>query len=397
MKMHRNTSEIVVQSLESIFAGNRHADRVVERALNDHVRWGARDRRFVAGTVYDIVRWCRWYRALSGADTSDYWQLLGVWCVLNGVSLPKWPEFEGFDAEAIRRRAQEHHERAVCESIPDWMDQLGVAELGVERWTQELRALNEEAPVVLRVNRLKTEPEALREKLERRNVVTRLLPGFPDALELERRQNVFSLPEFRGGLFEVQDAASQLVAPWLRVAPGMRVVDACAGAGGKTLHLAALMQNQGRIIAMDPESRKLNELSKRARRAGVHNVETLRVDRESSLEQFVETADRVLLDVPCSGMGVLKRTPDAKWKLSPEVIESVRNLQREILQVYPRMLKPGGLMVYSTCSILPSENEQQVTTFLSSYPGFTLVSEKHALPSEGYDGFYMALLRKEGS
>ena len=197
-------------------------------------------------------------------------------------------------------------------------------------------------------------------------------------------------------MFEVQDAASQFIAPFLRVSPGMRVIDACAGAGGKTLHLAAIMKNKGRIIAMDVEAFKLEELQKRAKRAGVNNLEIKHIESSKTIKRLENSADRLLLDVPCSGLGVLKRNPDAKWKLSPEFIENVKELQQHILQDYCSMLKKDGLMVYSTCSVLPSENERQVEKFLErNGDKFELVDQKHIWPTEGFDGFYMALLRKK--
>ncbi|MCZ8215023.1 MAG: class I SAM-dependent methyltransferase, partial [Cyclobacteriaceae bacterium] len=183
---------------------------------------------------------------------------------------------------------------------------------------------------------------------------------------------------------------SQAIAPFLQVEPGMRVIDACAGAGGKTLHLAALMQNKGRIISMDTEEWKLTELKLRARRAGVGNVETRVIESTKTIKRMEKMGDRVLLDVPCSGLGVLRRNPDAKWKLSPEFIEKVIDLQKNILHDYSMMVKPGGKLVYSTCSLMPTENEKQVATFLANNPDFTLEEEKHIWPSEGFDGFYMA-------
>jgi 16S rRNA (cytosine967-C5)-methyltransferase len=284
--------------------------------------------------------------------------------------------------------------RIVRESIPEWMDELGVRELG-DRWEQELHALNEEAPVVLRTNTLKISKDELQRKLSEEDVQTEALADFPDALVLEQRQNVFVAPSFKEGLFEVQDAASQLIAYFLRVEPGLRVIDACAGAGGKTLHLAALMKNKGRIIAMDVEQWKLDELQKRARRAGVSNLEPRLIDSSKVIKRLENTADRLLLDVPCSGMGVLKRNPDAKWKLSAAFISEVQLTQAKILNDYSKVLKPGGFMVYSTCSVLPSENEKQVENFLASQDGkFSLVEEQHVWPSDGFDGFYMALLKR---
>ena len=395
MRLHRGTSEAVIQSLRLIFEENKYADKVIEKVLKQNSKWGSRDRRFIAETTYDIVRWYRWFRELAQAKGTDFWKLLVVWCVLSGVDLPAWEEFHGLSPEAIRdREKRTMYSRKIRESIPDWLDELGEKELGRERWSAELSALNEIAPVVLRTNTLKINKGDLQARLEEESIETIVLDAYPDALVLAERQNIFGSPTFKEGLFEVQDAGSQAVSPFLRIAPGMRVIDACAGAGGKTLHLAALMKNKGRIIAMDTEQWKLDELQKRARRAGVSNMEAKVIESGKTIKRQANTADRLLLDVPCSGMGVLKRNPDAKWKLSLEFIDKVRELQQHIIRDYCDMLKPGGLMVYSTCSILPSENENQVRQFLSENKGFELLEEKHIYPSEGFDGFYMALIKK---
>jgi 16S rRNA (cytosine967-C5)-methyltransferase len=396
MRLHRGTSEAVIQSLRLIFEENRYADKVIEKVLKQNSRWGARDRRFIAETTYDIVRWYRWFRELSQAKGTDFWKLLAVWCILSEVDLPAWEEFEGVSrADVLEREKRDVYSRKIRESIPDWLDELGERELGKEKWTVELAALNEEAPVVLRTNTLKTTKGELRKRLQDESIATIELPEFPDAVVLEERQNIFTTPAFKEGLFEVQDAGSQAISPFLRVTPGLRVVDACAGAGGKTLHLAALMKNKGRIIAMDTEQWKLDELQKRARRAGATNMEARVIESGKTIKRLADSADRLLLDVPCSGLGVLKRNPDAKWKLSMDFIDKIKELQQHILHDYCDMLKPGGLMVYSTCSILPSENENQVKQFLADKKGaFELVDEKHLLPSEGFDGFYMALIKK---
>ena len=398
MRLHRGTSEAVIQSLGLIFGENRYADKVIEKVLKQNSRWGARDRRFIAETTYDIVRWYRWFRELAQAKGTDFWKLLAVWCILSDVDLPDWEEFEGVSRAEVREREKRTmYSRKIRESIPDWLDDLCEQELGKQKWDIELSALNEEAPVVLRANTLKIKKEELKSRLLEENIATLDLAEFPDALVLEERQNIFTSPTFKEGLFEVQDAGSQAISPFLRITPGLRVVDACAGAGGKTLHLAALMKNKGRIVAMDTEQWKLDELQKRGRRAGVSNMEARVIESGKTIKRLAHSADRLLLDVPCSGLGVLKRNPDAKWKLSLEFINKIKELQQHILQDYCDMLKPGGLMVYSTCSILPSENEKQVQDFLSERKGtFELVEEKHIFPSDGFDGFYMALIKKVG-
>ncbi|HZB13041.1 MAG TPA: RsmB/NOP family class I SAM-dependent RNA methyltransferase [Chryseolinea sp.] len=396
MKLFVNLARAVVSALEMIFEHNKYADKVIEKVLKQNPKWGARDRRFIAETTYDIVRWYRFLQNITEAEENDYWKLLGGWCVLHQVPLPPWTEFKDLNEKRILdRNIKMKSIRRFRESIPDWLDTLGEQELG-KRWEKELNSLNEEAAVVLRANALKISAKDLHQALRDTDVETDYLRDFPDALVLSERQNIFRHPAFKEGLFEVQDAASQLIAPFLRVNPGMRVIDACAGAGGKTLHLAAIMKNKGRIIAMDVEAFKLEELQKRAKRAGVSNLEIKHIESSKTIKRLENSADRLLLDVPCSGLGVLKRNPDAKWKLSLAFIENVKELQQHILRDYCNMLKKDGLMVYSTCSVLPSENERQVEKFLEGNGDrFELVDQKHSWPTEGFDGFYMALLRKK--
>ena len=395
MRLYRNLCEGVLQSLQVIFEDNRYADKVIEKTFKQNTKWGSRDRRFVAEATYGIVRWYRFFQVVSNASKEEYWKLLATWLIWQKVKLPDWDEFKEIDQEAIEASLKEKYPTKIIESIPDWLDELGEKSLG-NRWETELSALNEEAVVVLRANTLKISPVELKEKLRIENVESDLLEDFPDALQLRLRQNVFRTPSFKEGLFEVQDAGSQLIAPFLQIEPGMRIIDACAGAGGKTLHLATLAENKGRIVALDTEQWKLDELKKRARRAGANNIEARIIESSKTIKRLAKSADRLLLDVPCSGLGVLKRNPDAKWKLNLDFIEKVKALQQKILAEYCEMLKPGGLLVYSTCSILPSENEDQVQSFLNSRPGqFELNDERHVWPSEGYDGFYMALLRKK--
>ena len=235
--------------------------------------------------------------------------------------------------------------------------------------------------------------EHLQQFLRQEGVETYPLRDYPDALQLVERSNIFKTQAFADGLFEVQDASSQKVAPFMQIDDKVkRVIDTCAGAGGKTLHLATLMQNKGQIIAMDIYEQKLQELKRRARRNGVFNIETKLIEPKQ-LKRMHGTFDRVLIDAPCSGLGVLRRNPDTKWKLQPEFLDEIRTTQQKILQQYSKLLKKGGKLVYATCSILPSENHQQVETFLASEAGkeFRLEAEEVIFAHQsGYDGFYMA-------
>ncbi len=397
MKLHPNLVQAVISSLQDVFADNQYADKVIERVLKSNPRWGARDRAFIAENVYEIVRWYRLLYEVSGGEPkeeADWWRMFGTWQILQGNALPDWKEFKGLDPKAIlAARKKAGSVLKIRESIPDWLDERGRKELQAT-WEPLLHALNEQAPLVIRANTLKMTPIALQQLLKAEGVDTEALDDA--GLRVLQRKNLFSTESFRQGYFEVQDFASQQVAPFLRVEPGMRVIDACAGGGGKTLHLASLMQNKGRLIAMDTEGWKLDELKRRARRAGVDILDVRPIDTTKVIKRLEGSADRLLLDVPCSGTGVLRRNPDAKWKLDIPFIERVRETQREILRSYSRMLKPGGLMVYATCSIFPSENEQQVDDFLREQNGkFELVQSRHLLPQEfGFDGFYMALIVK---
>ncbi|WP_130736807.1 RsmB/NOP family class I SAM-dependent RNA methyltransferase [Flavobacterium sp. J27] len=403
MRLHRNLVFTVIDSLLAIFNEGEYADKVVARALKKDKRWGSNDRKFVAETIYEIVRWKRLYAEIAEVkepyDRDNIWRIFAVWAVLRGITLPDWKYFENTPSRKIKGRFDELSKiRKFKESIPDWMDELGVKELGETKWSKELDAQNKQAEVILRVNTLKTTKEKLKAILMDLNIETYTSKEYPDALILKERANVFMTDIFKEGYFEVQDASSQLVAYFLDVAPGMRVVDTCAGAGGKTLHLASLMENKGQLIAMDIYESKLKQLKLRAKRNGVHNVEFRVIDSTKVIKKLHEKADRVLIDAPCSGLGVLKRNPDSKWKLQPEFIDNIKQVQAEVLQNYSKIVKPGGKMVYATCSVLPSENEKQVQHFLTTEAGkdFSFVKDKKVLAHEsGFDGFYMALLERK--
>jgi 16S rRNA (cytosine967-C5)-methyltransferase len=273
------------------------------------------------------------------------------------------------------------------------LDEQGEKELG-ERWENTLQALNQAPKQVLRCNTLKITPTALLENLQAQGIKAEILVG--DALLLQQAGRLFQTPAFQEGWFEMQDFNSQQVATFLQVKPGMRIIDACAGNGGKTLQLAALSENKGHILALDNDARKLEQLRQRARRAGVNNVESRHIDNNKVIKRLENKADRLLLDVPCSGMGVLRRNPDTRWRLDAAQLARLQHTQADILQAYAKMLKPGGLMVYATCSIFPSENQAQIGRFLEQNSQFSLDEERILDPVEtGFDGFYMARLKRE--
>ena len=402
-RLHKNLVWAVIRGLDQIVNEEKQADKVVETLLKSNPKWGARDRAFIASTLYEIIRYRRLYETIAEVrlplSKEDRFRVFGVWATLRGYALPDWPELLGTPSRRIKGKFEElRKDRVFRESYPDWLDQLCVQELGEKRWAQEAAALNEEADLILRTNTLKGTPQELMAIFRANQVEAKRIAGIPEALILKNRLNVFRMEEFKAGLFEVQDANSQRVAHFVDPKPGERIIDACAGAGGKSLHLAALMQNKGQLLGMDIYAVKLKELKRRCRRAGVHNLETRLIDSSKVVKKLKGSADRVLIDAPCSGLGVLKRNPDTKWKLQEEFLEKVQQRQQEILQQYSSWVKPGGTLVYATCSILPTENQGQVQQFLASEAGksFRLVEDNTLYSSEsGYDGFYMAKLLKE--
>jgi len=402
MKLHRNLVFAVIDALHLIFNENEYADKVVQKVLRFDKRWGSRDRGFIAETTYEMVRYKRLYAEIAEVKApysrQDLFRMWAVWAVLSGIKLPDWKQIEPTPERRIKGKFDELSKiRKYREAIPDWIDELCVKALGDKLWTAELAKLNEPAEVILRTNTLKTTKENLRKTLLEENIVAEPIKGYPVALRLPERANVFQTEAFKKGFFEVQDASSQLVAELLDVKSGQRVVDTCAGAGGKSLHLAALMENKGQLIAMDIYGSKLKELKRRARRNGAHNIEPREIIATKVFKKLYGSADRVLIDAPCTGLGVLRRNPDSKWKMQPEFLEKITKTQHKIIRSYSKILKPGGKMVYATCSILPQENNDQVVSFLASEEGkdFTMSKEKKIYASKsGFDGFYMALLEK---
>lgn len=387
-------TEAVISGVRQVFEENRKADRVIEFLLKSNPKWGSRDRAFIARSVYDIVRFYRFLNAISG-NTENASVIVSAYFLREGFELPQQLSDLLTDSSSVVNATRDSLPPAIAESASDEFYSLGFSQLG-ERWSAELHALNQKAMPVLRVNTLKAAPSEIFRKFTAEGIETQPIPDVPDALVLHSSKSIFSHPFYKDGFVEMQDASSQRVSAFLQVEPGMRVIDACAGAGGKSLHLAALMKNKGRILSMDIEEYKLSELKRRARRAGVSIIETRVIESSKTIKRLESAADRLLLDVPCTGSGVIRRNPDAKYRITKEFLNRLTQTQTDILNRYPKMLKPGGLMVYATCSVFPDENERQTERFVTNHPDFTLLDSRTILPAEsGFDGFYMALLKRQ--
>lgn len=305
----------------------------------------------------------------------------------------------------------------VSRNTSPWLKDALQESLG-KHLMKELAALQLEAPVDIRANYLKTTREELRDKLEAEGIECELTPISPVGLRLKRRAAIFANRWFQEGYYEMQDEGSQIAAYLVDAKPGMRVIDFCAGAGGKTLAIAAQMQNKGRILALDTSANRLKELPLRIRRAGVDNASwrTITSESDSFLKRHKKTADRVLVDAPCSGTGTWRRNPDLKWRLSEQDVKDLMLKQQAILTSASRLVTQGGRLIYVTCSLLRKENEQVIETFLGTNSQFKLVCAKKiwnksatdvndaSSPSflslspgqDGTDGFFAAVLEHTG-
>ena len=402
MKLHSNLLYGLFDCLNNTLNNKYYAHKSIELIFKKNKKWGSRDRSFVAEATYDIIRYLRLYDKLSNSNYSytvnNIWKIISLWLYFNSYLEPKFKELWDFDKEEINKiKKILLKERVYRESIPDWIDQLAIEEIGEKKWEKEISSMNNKADLVLRVNPLKTTKKNLIKKLYNQNIHSEEITDRPNALKVLKRVNIFKTIEFKLGFFELQDASSQLVAKFLDVNAKHKILDACAGAGGKTLHIASILNNKGNIVATDIHEYKLQELKKRARRNGIHNITTKVIDNKF-LKKNKNKFDRVLIDAPCSGFGVIRRNPDSKWKLNPKDFNSILNDQIKILNDYSKLVNDNGIMLYVTCSIFPSENEKQIALFLSSEFGkkFKIIEEKKISPYEsGFDGFYLAKLKKK--
>ena len=398
MKLHPNIISSVISSLKKIFSEGAYADDIVRNVLQSNPKWGSRDRRFIASSLYTIVRW--WKRYLFIAETTEqdeacFEKVLSVYLYEAYGSDLKTPLPVAIDEFNYQEQAAKAALiRAINGAIPEWMDELCVMELGEEVWGKELTILNKEADVFIRVNTLKGNSKQTIDILQKEGVEASIFGMYPETLKLTERKPLQRLASFLKGTYEIQDAGSQVIAHYLNPRPNAKVIDACAGAGGKSLHIAALMKNKGQIVSMDIEAPKLKELERRAVRAGIDIIKT-KIITNGTIASLKSSADYVLLDVPCSGIGVLRRNPDDKWKLSKDRIDTLLQIQQKIIQEYSMMVKPGGVLVYATCSILPSENDKQIDAFLAVNKQFELEKKQTIYPSQGADGYFMARLIKK--
>ncbi|KXB30960.1 SAM-dependent methyltransferase [Dechloromonas denitrificans] len=393
------------------------ADAVVSRYFREHRQLGHADRAFVAETVFAVLRRGRSLEARCGEPISDRRLLLVALAVTRGWSQRELaPVLRANEEEwlaAAKAKPEADLAPAVRCDLPDWLYNRLEAQFGAEETLKLAQAVNLPAPLDLRVNTLKTSREALLERLADEGISAVAGPLSPTAVRLREKPALAKHALFLEGAFEVQDEGSQLLGYLLEPKRGEAVVDFCAGAGGKTLLLGALMKNTGRLYAFDVSDKRLAKLKPRLARSGLSNVHPARIEheRDTKIKRLAGKVDRVLVDAPCSGLGTLRRNPDLKWRQSEESVAELTVKQAAILDAAAKMVRPGGRVVYATCSLLTAENDAIVDAFLASHPDFTLtpasaVLAKHGIALDGdllrllphqhnTDGFFAAVLDKK--
>ncbi len=357
--------------LEAWDKQNFPLDRFLREHFRLHKAIGSKDRKWIAEKVYELIRQKRLVDALISGKAS--WE--------------KRIEI----LETLKDRDISNLAASVQVSCPDFLFEILVKAYGVEKATEFCRISNERAPLTLRVNTLKCIREEFMDELKKTSSDFTLCEH-RNALTLHANINLFAMPEFKAGKFEVQDEGSQYIADLVKASPNDWVLDYCAGAGGKSLAIAAQMKNRGQLFLHDIRKAALLEAKKRMNRAGVQNAQFVNADDVKKKKQLEAKMHWVLVDAPCSGTGTLRRNPDLKWKLTKEGLEELQILQAKIFSDAMKFLRPGGCIVYATCSVLPQENQDQVASFVKKF-GLTLREEFLSLPQHAkMDGFYGAVL-----
>jgi 16S rRNA (cytosine967-C5)-methyltransferase len=369
----------LVSSLTYLFENRSSASKVIQYTFKQNKKWGSRDRKVFAEAFYTIVRHAGWYFAAIGKKDFSALTLEETYKI---VTLYE----EGAALEAPLDFHLKH-------SISKDLEEVLRSEQSEDQMLDFLKKSNEEAPVFLRVNTLKTNDKGCAEHLLKEGIKSSKVKE--NCLMLEERKNIFTSDTFKNGFFEIQDGASQDVAPFMELEKGMRVADSCSGAGGKALHMASKLENSGTLVAMDIFPRRLEELKKRAKRAGVSNLQIKPIEGTKTIKRMENKFDRTLLDVPCTGAGTYRRKPEAKLFFSKEEHARLMQTQQEILELHSKLVKPGGKLIYATCSVFPTENRKQVDLFLKRHEEFKFeTDESKSVGQDSFDGFYMARMVK---
>lgn len=424
--------QATIDIIQTWMNGPRPTDRLMATYFRERRYIGGKDKKAISHMVYSTFRhWRRSEHAWRAGDVGARKRVLSA-MIISGIY--------DFDTLESMCNGERHHPKELASSeenvlsmdveillkdipedalleIPECVYEPLAGVFGTQL-PKQMDGLLNEAPVDIRVNTLKGDKKAVEEALTEAYLKFEQMEMSPDGLRVQSRFPFHTLDAYKQGLFEVQDEGSQILARLCAPEPGQMVVDFCAGAGGKTLALAALMENKGTIYACDISERRMEDMSKRCKRNGVHNVrrQVLKDENDKWVKKHAGKADVVLVDAPCSGTGTWRRNPDARWRLNPEDIEEYSTIQLSILESASRLVNNTGRLVYATCSLLPQENTHTVQKFLEKHPDFELVQAQDVLKTQnlvnlpyaqpylrltpadhGCDGFFGAVLRRKQS
>ncbi len=416
----------VTEVYDETLSSRKPADHLIDMFFRKRKYLGSHDRRFIAETLYSALRHRRrieWI--ISTISTTQNKTLL---VIVSGLLLEKkyskqqLSDEQILSSELLQRLDDASNilpkeenpiaNLAIRFSFQDWMIQAWTSQFGIPETERLCTVLNTQASITLRVNILKATVEECQHALRSEGIESTRTEFSPFGLHIPKRINVFQLETFRKGFFEVQDEGSQMLALIVNPKPRTKVIDACAGSGGKTLAMAALMKNRGEIFSLDIHDFRLEELHKRVKRAGVDTVRLKTAREDESPPDLHDSADYVLVDAPCSGTGTIRRNPGMKWSVTEAMIEELQTKQGKILSNYSQCVKRNGTIVYATCSLMKEENEMVVESFLASHSEFTLLEPKEILSrfhleslankryfqllphQHGTDGFFAAVMKR---
>lgn len=415
IKVHQPILDTIIICLKSILENEKVADKEVNSILKQNKNFGSRDRSMIAESVYDIVRWKLKYEyqlSVAGSQYTMFKHLVLVSILNRNYSIKNPEVFNVTNDEIIDLQKiveQPISENHIAQSYPKEFYNFCLESIG-EQWHSLAIALNQKPSVFIRVNTLRTSIEELLQQLTNNNIEATVAnltdchatlamtdnSTTKNCIQILSKNNLRNSDLYRQGLFEFQDIGSQSIGNFLfdtiedkSKLDEISILDLCAGAGGKTLHLSALLNNKGKIYATDYKASRLKNLQQRAEQAGCSNIKIIDYKEAKQLKNL----DFVLMDAPCSGTGTFKRQADLKYKITQEKINEYQAIQSSLLHEYKNLIHKNGKIIYATCSILPQENQLQIKDFISNNPSFKLEKETQLLPTEyDGDGFYMALL-----
>lgn len=416
MRLHPGVASHAEEVLREILRFTGPADVILSRFFREHPKLGARERGAIAEGVFSVLRNKLAYASFAESGVGSAMRRMALLGLADAAGVDALAGLSEEESAWLQRIAQIDRAAlplALRANLPPWLLERLVARDGEVGMLELAHSMNQPAPLDLRVNAIKAKREDVLEALSTAAILCEATPYAPLGVRIRKKPALQNLELFREGAIEVQDEGSQLLTHLVGAKRGEMVVDFCAGAGGKTLALGAAMRNTGRLYAFDVSEKRLAKLKPRLARSGLSNVHPVQIahENDAKVKRLAGKIDRVLVDAPCSGLGTLRRNPDMKWRQTPESVAELNVKQQAILASAARLVKPGGRLVYATCSLLDEENEAVVEPFLAAHADFQLVPMKDVLAEQkialemdtylkllphlhGTDGFFAAVFER---